>query len=178
MRRGLMGLTAAALLLLAGAAGAVGAVGKGGTLYIRAKDCRIFEEPNLTSKVNGMVQPGQGVTWLGAAEGNRQLHLISVTTKSGKSFKGYTLQQNLTPNKPSDEFLAKDDGKAISPQAFASSGAATKALSEAALKYSEFQKKQSMTDLTKGVMSAEAVARQITKDTAVAFTLSRTGGGK
>lgn len=176
MRRVIVGAAAAALLV---AGVAASAVTRGGTLYIRARDTRIFEQADLKSKMSPItLQPGQEVTWDGPAEGNKTLHGISGKTKAGKPFKGFTLQMNLSPNKPAEEYLAKDSGKPIDPQAFASSGAATKALSEAALKYAEYQKKQSMTDLTKGVMTSEAVAKEVRKDDAVAYTLARTGGGQ
>lgn len=165
-------LALAAALLLSGGASAVG---KGGTLYIRARDTRLLAEPQLSAKVLATLQPGHEVKWLGTAPGGKQLHGVEVTV-AGKAVTGYTLQQNLTPNKPAAEYLARDDGKPMSAQAFASSGAATKALSEAGLKYSN--EKRDMLELTKGVMTAEGIAASVDRHEAARQHQARTGGAK
>jgi len=90
--------------------------------------------------------------------------------------KGFTLQQNLSPKKPQAEFLAKDDGKPIDAQAFASSGAATKALSGAALKYSG--SKPDLETLAKQLMTAEGAAAAVTVEAAREFNAKQVGGAK
>jgi hypothetical protein len=166
-----LGLALVALLVAAPAL----AVSKGGTLYVKNKEAKLLEKPDASAKVLVQLKPGEAVIWNGAAPENKQFHAIDAGGK-----KGFTLQQNLSPNKPAAEFLAKDDGKPIDPQAFASSGAATKALSEAALKFSEARAKEkpNVVQLTKGVMTAEGIAKTVSKDDASKFVVSRTGGGK
>ncbi len=98
-------------------------------LFIKSKDTRQLKEASFGSKVVQTLQPGTEVTWKGSDPKEKTLHKVVVGGKEG-----YVLQANLTPNKPSEEHLT-GDGKAISAQAVASSGAATKALTPAALAY-------------------------------------------
>jgi hypothetical protein len=95
-------------------------------LFIKSKDTKQLKDPSFGSKVVQTLQPGTPVTWKGADPKEKTLHKVLVKGKEG-----YVLQANLSPNKPSDEHLT-GDGKAISAQAVASSGAATKALTPAA----------------------------------------------
>lgn len=139
------------------------AVKPGGKLYIKARDSRVLEKADPKSKTLGLLQPGDEVTWNGADAANKQFHAVD----AGK-VKGFTLQSNLSPSKPQLERLAKDDGAPIDPKAFASSGAATKALNEAALKAAG--KKQTKAELVKGLATAEGVAATVKADVK--------GGGK
>lgn len=166
MRRFLIGLATAAVL----AAGAAWAVKPGEKLYIKTKDAKLLEKADAKAKTLGTLQPGTEVTWNGSDKTNKLFHAIEAGGK-----KGFTLQQNLSPSKPQME-LAKDDGKPIDSQAFASSGAATKALSEAALKYSK--EKPDIATLTKGVMTAEGIAATIDTAAGQEYVTKQTGGGK
>lgn len=114
------------LVALLSAAGA-SAVKKGEALFIKSKDTKVLKDPKATAKAVVTLQPGTEVIWNGASEKDKQFHEVSVNGK-----KGYVLMTNLTPNKPTDE-ISGSTGKPISPQAFASSGAATKALSPAGI---------------------------------------------
>lgn len=167
MRFRLAGLTAAALLIGSQAY----AVSKGGTLYIKTKDSKLLDKADPKAKVVKQLQPGTEVIWNGADAKNKLFHAIE--TKDGK--KGFTLQQNLTPNQPKME-LASDDGKPIDAQAFASSGAATKALSDAALSYAG--EAPDAATLTKGVLTAEGIAQKVDVKDAQAYVAKQTGGGK
>ncbi len=100
-------------------------------LFIKSKDTKLLKDPNFTAKVVQTLQPGTEVTWKGADGKEKTLHKV---VSGGKE--GFVLQANLTPSKPANEFLT-GDGKAISAQAVASSGAATKALTPAAIKYAD-----------------------------------------
>lgn len=131
------------------------AVSKGGKLYIKQKDTKVFDKADPKAKVVGTLQPGDEVTWNGADATNKQFHSVD----SGK-VKGFTLQTNLSPSKPQAELLARDNGAPIDGKAFASSGAATKALNEAALKAAG--KKQTKAELVKGLATAEGVAASVT----------------
>jgi hypothetical protein len=168
MRQKALGLAAWALLFATPAT----AVKPGGSLFIKTKDTKVLAKADARAKVQTVLQPGTEVKWIGADKANRKFH--SIETLDGK--KGFALQQNLSPSKPSTEYLGKDDGKPIDAQAFASSGAATKALSEAALKYGEGQ--PSMEELTKGLMTAESVAASVSPADGRDYTTRATQGAK
>ena len=123
MRR-LIGWATVAALGIGGAGGAADR-----QLFIKSKDTKLLKDASFTSKELKVLQPGTEVTWKGADPKEKTLHKVLVGGKVG-----YVLQANLSPNKPSDEFLV-GDGKPISAHAVASSGAATKALTPAALAY-------------------------------------------
>lgn len=165
MRRYLVGLAAAALL-----ATTAWAVKPGESLFIKTKDAKFLEKADAKAKVLRTLKPGEEVTWGGSDPKNKMFHKITVGGKDG-----YTLQQNLSPSKPQME-LASDDGKPVDAQAFASSGAATKALSDAALSYAA--EVPDAATLTKGVLTAEGVAQSVTPADAQAYLAKQTGGGK
>jgi hypothetical protein len=121
-------LTAAACAVALLAAGSALAVAKGGTLYIKAKNTKVYDKASASGKVKATLQPGDEVVWEGADKKDPQFHQIS-----GKA-KGFAHQSALSPKKPTGEVLTSD-GEPVSGQAFASSGAATKALTEAGVKY-------------------------------------------
>ena len=117
---------------------ALAALGIGGAgwatdrqLFIKSKDTKLLAEASFGAKEVKTLQPGTEVTWKGADPKEKTLHKVLVGGKEG-----YVLQANLTPNKPADEYL-KGDGRPISAHAMASSGAATKALTPAALSYAK-----------------------------------------
>jgi hypothetical protein len=120
-------LTKALIAIALLSAGTAGAVKKGESLYVKSKDTKVLKDPKATSKAVVTLQPGAEVTWNGASEKDKQFHEIATGGK-----KGYVLLANLTPNKPTEE-ISGSTGKPLSPQAFASSAAATKALSPAGL---------------------------------------------
>jgi hypothetical protein len=111
------------------AASATAGVAVGGTLYIKGQDVKLLPKPDLGATAVAKLKNGTAVTWKGADPGNKQLHQVVANGKTG-----YVLFSNLTPNKPSDEILTAD-GKPTSAEAFKSSGAASKAMTEAGLKY-------------------------------------------
>ncbi len=153
MTRRLVPLAVAALCW----AGPAVAVSKGGKLYIKSKDTRVLDKADAKGKPVGTLQPGDEVTWTGADPVNKQFHGI----EAGK-VKGFTLQQNLSPSKPQAELLTRDNGAPIDGKAFASSGAATKALNAAALKYAGT--KQSLAEVAKGLATAEGVAATVSAE--------------
>ncbi|MCC6337796.1 MAG: SH3 domain-containing protein [Myxococcales bacterium] len=166
MRRLLIGLAASALLV----ASAAYAVKPGENLYIKTKDAKLLEKPDAKAKVLGTLKAGQEVKWKGSDAKNKLFHSIEAGGKQG-----FTLQQNLSPNKPQME-IASDDGKPIDPQAFASSGAATKALSDAALTYAA--ETPDAATLTKGLLTAEGIAKSVPAADAQAYVAKQTGGAK
>jgi hypothetical protein len=160
------GLAAAALLV----ASASYAVKPGENLYVKTKDAKLLEKPDAKAKVLGILKAGEPVRWYGADAKNKLFHEIEANGK-----KGYTLQQNLSPSRPKMEVVS-DDGKEIDPQAFASSGAATKALSDAALTYAA--ETPDAATLTKGLLTAEGIAKSVPSAEAQAYVAKQTGGGK
>ena len=114
-------------------AGSALAVAKGGTLFIKARGVKLLKDPKATSAAVGKeLTVGQAVVWNGPSEKDKSFH--EIVTPDGK--KGFVLAASLSPNKPADE-IATSTGAPMSAQAFASSGAATKGLTEASIKYSE-----------------------------------------
>ncbi len=168
MKRLYGAVVAAALLSASGA----WAVAKGGSLFIKSKDVKLLKEPKAgaAAAMPKALEVGAEVKWLGASEKDKTFHEIEV---SGK--KGFVLMTNLSPNPVQKEI--DSTGKTMSAQAFASSGAATKALTPAGVKYAE----------ASGVKESEAAAEiiyveqhNIAKGTpaAIAAKAKELGGGK
>jgi len=111
------------------AATATAGVTKGGKLYIKGSGVNMWDKADASGKKTAL-KNGEEVTWNGPSEKDKSMHEIEFKKK-----KGYIQMANLTPNKPADEVAS--DGKTTSAAAFASSGAATKAMTEAGLKYAE-----------------------------------------
>lgn len=164
----LYGAVAAAALLSASGAGAVAV---GGKLYIKSKDTKVLKDPKADAKAVTTLQPGTEVTWKGASAKDKAFHEIDAAGK-----KGFVLMSNLSPSQPQMETSEKS-GAPMSPQAFASSGAATKALTPAGINYAN----------SEGPNAKEAAAEIIyveeynkTKATpeAVAVKAKELGGGK
>lgn len=155
MRRRLLGL--ALFLSLLGGLSAL-AVKPGGALYVKAKDTKVLEKADPKAKVLGLLQPGTQVTWGGADKANRLMHQVTGLDSAGKKLSGYVLQANLSPSQPQPEYLTRDDGKPIDPEAFKSSGAATKALDEVALEYA---KAKQMPQQAERLIALEAISRSV-----------------
>ncbi|MBL8911670.1 MAG: hypothetical protein JNM17_13345 [Archangium sp.] len=123
----MLGIIAAGALA---ATSAMGGVAKGDTLFIKNR-VKMSKDPKAGSAgVGAELAVGSEVKWLGPSEKDKTFHEIEVGGK-----KGFVLMSNLTPNKPAPEI--SDKGGPLDTKAFASSGAATKGLTNAALKYSE-----------------------------------------
>lgn len=127
MRRTYRAAAAAALL----SASAAWAVAKGGSLYIKSVDVQLLKEPKATAAKLMKLDVGAEVKWLGASDKDKQFHEIEVKGK-----KGFVMMANLSPAKPQMETVGSS-GQPVSPQAFASSGAATKALTPAGINYAK-----------------------------------------
>ncbi len=122
-------IRAVAAIALISASGAW-AVPKGGPLYIKSKETKVYKDFKFSGPPFVVLQPGTEVIWNGASE-NKTIHEISV---SGK--KGFVMMTNLSTAKPAAE-IDSTSGKPMSAQAFASSGAATKALTPAGVTYAK-----------------------------------------
>jgi len=143
----LVGLTAASLAF---------AVAPGGKLYIKARNTRLQKDASPTADVLKTLQPGTEVVWNGADAKDKKWHKVTAAGVNGVVF-----QANLSPAKPSGELLAKDNGKQIDPQAFATSGAATKALGDGPVAYGG---KKGYKDSVEEILLLEAISGQISND--------------
>jgi hypothetical protein len=123
-------IRAVVALALINASGAW-AVAVGGTLYVKSKDTKVLKEAKAGSSAVVTVQPGKEVIWNGADAKDKSFHSVTVDGK-----KGFVLMSNLSPNKVATE-IDSSSGKPMSAQAFASSGAATKALTPAGVNYAK-----------------------------------------
>lgn len=122
-------------------------------LYIRAAGTRVLKDPKASAKKLGELKVGTEVTWKGSAEADRTFHRVV----SG-ALDGYVLQSCLSPSPVAVE-VQGSDGQPLSPQAFVSSGAATKAVSEGGKKYAAEKKKD---DVVPKLEALEAMARSVT----------------
>lgn len=137
-----------------GVATAAYAVNKGDTLYIRARDTGLMDSPKPTAKTVAVLQPGMEVTYVAPASKATGWHEVEAAAKHG-----FVYQSNLSKQKPSGEVVAAS-GKPIDPAAFASSGAATKALSEGAVNYGT-STHPDYARAVKDIQATEAIAKSI-----------------
>jgi len=127
----------------------------GDVLFIKAKNTKVLASASPTADVVAVLQPGEPVKWGGADAANAKYH--KVDTKSGKS--GVVFQSDLSPNKPSNEVIGSEGGKSVDAQAFASSGAATKALGESAKEYGQ---KKDMGEAVADLSALEDLSKKVT----------------
>jgi hypothetical protein len=141
------------------------------TLYIKNRGTKLKATASLTGKDVAELGAGTAVTWKGADAKNKQFH--KVTSPAGE---GFTLQQNLSVHAPGKEYLQADPNSPVDLSVATSSGAATRALSGAGLKYAE--QKASPEQVTKGLMTAEGVAAQVTPEASQELLQKLSGGAK
>ena len=104
------------------------------TLYVRAKNAHVKKSIDPSANTLLILQPGDTVGYLGR-EARTPWHRVSAALKDGKSVEGFVYQANLSTTPPSLEITSKQPGKKLSPEAFASSGAAVKAVGPGVLAY-------------------------------------------
>ncbi len=107
-----------------------------GTLYIKAKNTHLKASSSPTANTLEVLQPGKEVTYEGKEPGSPWCKVRVAQEKKKSPLQGYIYQANLSVSPPSMEVTSKNPGKPLSPQAFASSGAAIKALGPKAITYS------------------------------------------
>lgn len=166
----LYGAVAAAALLSASGAWAVKV---GENLYIKAKGVKVLKEPKATSAPLGKeLNVGDAVVWKGPSDKDKTFH--QVTDGAGKT--GFVMMSSLTPNKPAGE-IAESGKPPMDTKAFASSGAATKGLTEASLKYSK-EKGVTVEKAAIQVIYAEEHSKNKATPEAIAMKSKELGGGK
>ncbi len=129
--------TLAIVAVLLGTTATAVAAKVGDTLFVKAKNTKIVAKASPTADVVAVLQPGDEVVWKGADAKEKRWHKVSVAGKDGMVF-----QTNLTTKKPSMEVVGTS-GEQVDAKAFASSGAATKALGTGAKQYGEKKNMQS-----------------------------------
>ncbi len=107
-----------------------------GTLYIKAKNTHLKASSSPTANTLEVLQPGKDVTYEGKEPGSPWCK-VRVAQEKKSPLRGYIYQANLSVSPPSMEVTSKSPGKPLSPQAFASSGAAIKAVGRGAITYSK-----------------------------------------
>ena len=94
----------------------------GDPLYVKSKDTRLLDAARAEANTVRFFQPDQEVIFRGVDPTDSRFIQVE---QGGKA--GYILRQNLTPQDPATVVLPEPVGKPMSPQAFSSSGAGTKA---------------------------------------------------
>jgi hypothetical protein len=123
-------LAACALVGALGAGPAQAAEGKQ-TLYVKTRGTQLKASALPTARVLRTLKPGQKVQFEGRDA--RAPAWCRVQVDAGMA--GYVYQANLSLRAPTLELTSQQPGKPLDPQAFASSGAAVKALGPGVLAY-------------------------------------------
>jgi hypothetical protein len=153
-------------LLCFGMAGATWALTLGDRVYIRGREVAMLQSTAPTASTLLRLQPGELVTWRGADPKKPTWHKVEAQGKTG--FVYYT---NLSVTPPNAELLSSPQGtRKVDAQAFASSGAAGKALTEGAVRYGNQDEKNkgelrpTMKEAVRQTQTLEAIASQRTED--------------
>jgi hypothetical protein len=139
------------------------------TLYVKAKNTHLKASGSPTADTLRVLQPGHPVSYLGR-EGTTPWHRVSVAADKG-ALQGFIYQANLSASPPALEVLSKDPRKPLSPEAFASSGAAIKAIGPGTI---EFGKTLEHSESVQQLIHLSELASQV-KDADVA-AYARAGG--
>lgn len=159
-----------ALVLVAGPAVAE-PVKVHGTLYIKAKNTHLQASPDPAAKPLLILQPGREVTYEGRVPGTPWCKVtVGVADKKGvTSVAGVIFQGNLSTTPPLREVTSKNPLEPLSPEAFASSGAAIKAVGPGTLQYGKtLSKQQSAEELKALVETTNKISDKEVADYALA----------
>ena len=148
-------VTAAVVVLWAASVGPADAAKVGDKLYIKAKNTKVLKQPKATSSVVAVLQPGQQVTWGGSVRQNKRWHKVAFAGKNGIVYRS-----TLSTKQPSFEMTKS--GQKVDAMAFASSGAATKALGAGAKTYGE---NNNLASAVAQIEQLERLARRISTRT-------------
>ena len=121
------------------------------TLYIKAKNTHVMASSDPAAKTLVVLQPGQEVTYNGRESGTTWCKVTvaaEVAKKGAAPVQGVIFQANLSTSPPSGEVTSKNPLAPLSSEAFASSGAAIKAVGPGTLEYGKtLSKTQSAEEL-------------------------------
>lgn len=129
---------------------AVAAAAQARSLWVRVKDAPLLKDGKVGAKEVAKLNPGAQVEWQ-KADATKQFHEVKAGDKSG-----WMHVSSITPKEPGKEL--DGSGAMVDPQKFASSGAATKALSPAAVKYSE---RKDSKKVAAELLQSEAIATSV-----------------
>lgn len=146
------------------------AVPPGGTLYVKAKNTHLKASNSPTANTLVVLQPGKAVTYNGR-EGGTPWCKVTVSADKKAPVQGFIYQANLAVSPPSLEVTSKNPGKPLSPEAFASSGAAVKALGPGAIEYG---KSLSRPESVQQLIALESLAKSIDETQVAEY--ARAGG--
>jgi hypothetical protein len=168
---------AAVVLALVLVAGAAWALAPGDRVYVRGRDVAILNSTATGAATLAKLQPGDAVVWRGADKKKPTWHHVDAKGKSG-----FIYFANLSTTPPASELLTSPQGaKKVDAQAFASSGAAGKALTEGAIRYGNQDEKNkgelhpTMKEAVRQTQTMEAIAAQRT-DQEIAAQAARVTG--
>lgn len=167
-----------ALLALVLCAGAARALTPGDRVYVRGRDVAVLQSTAAGAVTLVKLQPGDAVVWRGADRKKPTWHRVETGGKSG-----FVYYANLSTTPPASELLTSPQGSAqkVDAQAFASSGAAGKALTEGAIRYGNQDEKNkgelrpTMKEAVRQTQTLEAIAAQRT-DAEIAAQADRVTG--
>jgi len=167
----------AGLLALVLGAGAAWALTPGDRVFVRGRDVAVLQSTAANAVTLAKLQPGAAVVWRGADKKKPTWHKVEANGKSG-----FVYFANLSTTPPASELLTSPEGaKKVDAQAFASSGAAGKALTEGAIRYGNQEEKNkgalhpSMKEAVRQTQTLEAIAAQRT-DREIAAQSARVTG--
>jgi len=157
---------AAVVLALVLVAGAAWALAPGDRVYVRGRDVAILQSTATGAATLAKLQPGDAVVWKGADKKKPTWHRVDAKAKDG-----FVYIANLSTTPPASELLTSPQGaKKVDAQAFASSGAAGKALTEGAIRYGNQDEKNkgpqhpTMKEAVRQTQTLEAIAAQRTDE--------------
>ena len=155
---------AATVLALVLVAGAAWALAPGDRAYVRGRDVAVLQSTTPGAATVVKLQPGDTVIWRGADQKKPTWHRVDAKGKSGVVYFA-----NLSATPPERELVTTPAGvKKLDAQAFASSGAAGKALTEGAVRYGDQPEKNkgdlrpTMKEAVRQTETLEAIAAQRT----------------
>jgi hypothetical protein len=128
-----------------------------GTLYIKAKNTHLKASSSPTANTLEVLQPGKAVTYKGRVSGTPWCKVQVILDKK-RTVEGFIYQANLAVSPPSMEVTSKNPDKPLSPEAFASSAAAIKALGPGAIAYGKTLKKP---ESVEQLVELEQLARSV-----------------
>lgn len=128
-------------------------------LFVKARNTHLKASSAPNARTVAILQPGDEVTFIGREPGTPWCRVEVQPATASKVTKGVIFQANLSTTAPRSEIRSSGSGEALDPQAFASSGAAVKALGPGAIDYGEQQPE--LTPHVQSLHALEALAAEV-----------------